>query len=118
METVIETVEVKKNLERANIEYHVNEFCNVLAKRLSSTITPLGFLMAFELLCSDMEKGDGLYIKGIGEPIRSRLSGMPLGMIMRMQINKIIDLAFPMEFGQEIKSERAAVMADMKAAGL
>lgn len=118
METVIETADVKKNLERANIEYHVNEFCNVLAKRLPEQITPLGFLMAFELLCSDMEKGDGLFIKGIGEPIRSRLSGMPLGPIMRMQINKIIDLAFPMDFGQEIKAEREAVLADMRAAGL
>jgi hypothetical protein len=118
METVIETVEVKKNLESVNIEYHVNEFCNVLAKRLPEKITPLGFLMAFELLCSDMEKGDGLYIKGIGEPIRSRLSGMPLGGIMRMQINKIIDKAFPMDFGQEIKAERQAVLDDMKASGL
>lgn len=118
METVIETDEIKKRLESISLgEYYLDEFCRVLAKRLNDKITPLGFLMAVSLLKMDAAKGDGVYIKGVGSPIQSRLSSIDIGFLVELKFKDIVDKVFPMDFGQEIIKEREAVFADMKAAG-
>jgi hypothetical protein len=117
METVIETAEVKQKLETINLgEYYLDEFCRVLAKRLPEQTTPLGFLMAVTLLKLDAAKGDGLYIKGIGEPIRSRLSSIDIGFLVELRFKSIVDKVFPMDFAQELMRERQAVLDEAKAA--
>lgn len=114
MQSVVLTSEVNAKLKTFQGGHYYTEFCSVLAERLTSIeITPLGFLLSFSLLCSDMEKGDGMYITGVGEPIRSKLSGMPLGLVMNMMLPKIIEHTFTPEVAEEVKRELASVVADV-----
>lgn len=118
METVIKTAEAKKKLSAGGVmSGHIDEFCRVLALRLPSEVTPLGFLMAFELLLIDMEKAPGREITGVGEPIRSYIAGLPIGGVVRLVQNKIVKHAFPEDFANEVIAEMQGVIADMKAAG-
>ncbi len=118
METVISTEEAKKKLSSGGVmPGHIDEFCRVLAIRLPEEITPLGFLMAFELLCADMERAQGREITGIGAPIQSYLAGLPIGGVVRMLRMKIADHAFPEAFAKEIKAEWSGVLEDLEKAG-
>ena len=113
METVIDTAEVKSKLQTVRLgEYYLDEFCRVLAVRLPEKVTPLGFLMAIELLKMDAKNGDGLFIKGIGEPIRSRLSSVDVGLFISLKLQQIAEHSFPKEFAEQIISEYKSVLAD------
>lgn len=122
METVINTAEAKKKLAAGGVmSGHIDEFCRVLGLRLNEEITPLGFLMAFELLISDMEEANGREITWGGTPgtgISSYIAGLPIGGVVRMVQSKIVKHAFPEDFANEVISEMQGVLADMKAAGL
>jgi hypothetical protein len=95
---------------------HIDEFCRVLAIRLPEEITPLGFLMAFELLLSDMEPAQGREITGIGAPIQSYLAGLPIGGVVGMLRKKIVEHAFPESFAKEVMAEWGEVLNDARKA--
>lgn len=118
METVIKTAEAKQKLSAGGVmPGHIDEFCRVLAKRLNDEITPLGFLMAFELLISDMEKATGREITWGGAPgtgIQSYIAGLPIGGVVRLMQKKIVNHAFPESFANEVHAEWQAVVDDMK----
>lgn len=118
-ETVISTADAKKKLASGGVmSGHIDEFCRVLSIRLPSQITPLGFLMAFELLLSDMERATGREIAGVGEPIPSYLAGLPIGGVVGMLRKKIVEHAFPESFAKEVMAEWGEVLSDArKAAG-
>jgi hypothetical protein len=93
--------------------YHFGEFCRVLSLRITGdTITPLHFLLAFELLCTDMDNGNGIDIRGVGEPIRSSISGCALGPVMRIARRAIVEHTFPKDFADQVMKEYNEVMAD------
>lgn len=113
MEQTIDTAAAKDKLQSISLgEYYLDEFCRVLAQRLPEQTTPLGFLMAVELLKMDAKKGDGLYITGIGQPIRSRLSSVDVGFFISLKLEKIVQHAFPKEFAEQIMLEYKGVLAD------
>jgi hypothetical protein len=115
METVINTAEAKQKLRNGGVmSGHIDEFCRVLALRLNDEITPLGFLMAFELLINDMEKAHGRKITwgGQGEGIDTYIAGLPIGNVVRMMQKKIVKHAFPEDFANEVIDEWDAVIND------
>lgn len=118
METIIKTAEAKEKLSAGGVmPGHIDEFCRVLAIRLNDEVTPLGFLIAFELLISDMEKAPGREITGIGQPIPSYIAGLPIGSVVRLVQKRIVKHAFPEDFANEVLAEMEGVIADMKAMG-
>lgn len=113
METVIKTAEAKQKLSRGGVmPGHIDEFCRVLAIRLNDEITPLGFLMAFELLILDMERAPGREIMGVGQPIHSYIAGLPIGGVVRLLTKKITKHAFPESFACEVIAEYEGVLQD------
>lgn len=115
METVIFTKEVKEKLSKGGImSGHIDEFCRVFAIRLPEEITPLGYLMAFELLVSDMERAKGHEITGIGAPIQSYLAGLPIGAVVRMLRTKIANHCLPEAFAKEVADEWKGVLEDIE----
>jgi hypothetical protein len=113
MEEVIATAEVKKKLQAGGFSSgHLDEFCRVLSLRLNDEITPLGFLMAFELLIMDMEKAPGREIRGVGEPIPSYIAGLPIGGVCRLVMRTIVKKVFPEDFAKQIIEEWQGVLQD------
>jgi hypothetical protein len=114
MEQVISTEEVKSKLQRGGFSSgHVDEFCRLLASRLQSQVTPLGFLMAFELMIIDVEKGvDGF----TGKRIESYISGLGIGGIYRLSMSSIIKKVLPEDFAQQVIEEWQGVLQDAKEA--
>lgn len=121
-EVFVDTTEVKKKLASGGVmPGHIDEFCRVLALRLPKEVSPLGFLMAFELLISDMEKAPGRTVKSYGnsgeEEISTYIAGLPIGNVVRLLQTKIVKHAFPEDFANQVKVEMDGVIADMKAMG-
>lgn len=117
METVISTEEAKKKLSSGGVmPGHIDEFCRVFAIRLPHEVTPLGYLMAFELLIADMERAQGREITGIGAPIQSYLAGLPIGGVVRLLRTKIANHCLPEAFAQEVSNEWKGVLEDIEKA--
>lgn len=119
METVINTKEAKEKLTRGGVmPGHIDEFCRVLAIRLPEEITPLGVLMSFELLITDMETAPGREISSREGPIQTYIAGLGIGGVVRLLRRKIVEHAFPEAFAKEVMAEWGEVLADAaKAAG-
>jgi len=118
METVIHTAEVKQKLTNGGVmSGHIDEFCRVFALRLPDEVTPLGYLMAFELLIADMERATGREIPGWnGPPIQSYIAGLPIGAVVRMVRSKIANHCLPEAFAQEVTEEWKGVLEDIEKA--
>jgi hypothetical protein len=110
VEKVIDTSEVKSKLNAKPIGiYHIDEFCRLLANRLNSQVTPLGFLMAFELMKLDVEKGiDGFTGKRIDSPI----AGLGIGGVIQLTMIKIAEKVLPEDFCNDVKAEWQACLRD------
>lgn len=103
---VIKTGEVKGKLQGTRMfSGHIEEFCRLLADRLNEECTPLGFLMAYNILATDLEKGDGLCITTRGQKVRTHLSGIPLGAIYQMCLPQVAEAVLPAAFAEQVKSE-------------
>lgn len=117
METVIDTTEVKQKLTNGGImSGHIDEFCRVFAIRLPHEVTPLGFLMAFELTIADMERAQSREIIGVGAPIQSYIAGLPIGGVVRMMRKKIAQHCLPEAFAAEVEAEWSGVLEDIQKA--
>ena len=118
MEPVLDTQEVQKKLRAGGFSSgHMDEFCRVLSLRLNPEITPLGFLLGFELLISDMEKATGHKITwGGSEPsVQTFIAGLPIGGVCRLAFALIVRKVFPEDFAALILKERDEVYAEMQA---
>ena len=117
METVISTEEVKEKLTKGGVmSGHIDEFCRVFAIRLPHEVTPLGYLMAFELTIADMERATGREIVGVGAPIQSYLAGLPIGGVIRLLRKRIAEHCLPEAFAAEVAQEWAGVLEDIEKA--
>ncbi len=115
METVIDTTEVKQKLAKGGVmPGHIDEFCRVFGIRLPEEITPLGYLMSFELTISDMERAPGREITGIGAPIQSYIAGLPIGGVVRLLRKKIAEHCLPEAFAAEVAREWSGVLEDIE----
>jgi hypothetical protein len=118
MEKKIDTTEVKKALRaRGFSSGHLDEFCRLLADRLGESITPLGFLLVYSLLVSDVEKSPGRnVINGPGgKEQESHIGGLAIGPIFNMMMPMVVKKVFPADFAEDTLGEMKSVLNEVKA---
>jgi hypothetical protein len=101
----IKTAEIKTKLLVPTGQRQTDAFRALLASRLKDEVVPIGVVMCFTLMCSDIEKNrDGF----TGKPIGGALVGLP-GAVLNMLALASLTL-FPPEFAAKVRAEwKAAV---------